>query len=187
MILCDADILARLQQGDLKVTPIVDERMQIQPAGIDLRLGNDFILYTSRDGIYLDPRHPETIQRAGTRMSAKEGEVFILDPGQFALGATIEEVTVPTDLSGQLNGRSSLGRVGVLVHVTAGFIDPGFNGQITLELYNICPLPVILYPGMRIAQLILYQMTRAAERPYGPERGSAYQGDRGPQASRLKV
>jgi len=121
------------------------------------------------------------------RITVREGEAFTLHPGDFALGSTIETVTIPDDLVGQVDGRSSVGRLAIVVHATAGLIDPGFRGQITLELSNIGRIPVRLYPGVRIAQIVLHQMTSAAERPYGEKRGSSYQSQSGPQVSRLRL
>ena len=116
-----------------------------------------------------------------------EGEGFILHPGEFALGSTVERVAIPNDLVARVDGRSSVGRLAVVVHATAGFIDPGFVGEITLELSNIGRIPVRLYPGMRIAQIVFQTMTSAAERPYGAARGSHYLDQQGPQASRISL
>ena len=114
-----------------------------------------------------------------------EGEPFVLHPGEFALGSTMEKVSIPPDLVARLEGRSSIGRIAVVVHATAGFVDPGFEGQITLELSNLGRCAVKLYPGMRISQIVFHQMTSAAERPYGPARGSKYHGQQGPIPSRI--
>jgi dCTP deaminase len=117
-----------------------------------------------------------------------EGDrAFILHPGEFALGTTEERVRMPADLVGVVDGRSSIGRLAVVVHATAGFIDPGFEGQITLELSNIGSIPVKLYPGMRIAQIVLHVMSSPAERPYGEARGSQYSNQTGPQPSRIRL
>jgi len=185
MILSDRDIRARLVAGDLRIAPLGDEALQIQPASVDLRLGNEFIVYRPAQVSCLDPRDPETVSAAAERIAVPNGDAFILHPGQFGLGSTVEQVTIPADLVGRVDGRSSVGRLAVVVHATAGFIDPGFSGQITLELSNIGPIPVRLYPGMRIAQIVLQTMTSPAERPYGLERGSHYHGQLGPQTSRI--
>lgn len=187
MILSDRDIRARLRAGDLKVDPILDEQVQIQPASIDLRLSSQFIVYKPGELSCLDPRVPESLHLATERITVREGEGFTLHPGDFALGSTVETVSIPNDLVAQVDGRSSVGRLAVVVHATAGLIDPGFQGQITLELSNIGRIPVRLYPGVRIAQIVLHQLTSAAERPYGQERGSGYQGQSGPQVSRLRL
>ncbi|MDH5676414.1 MAG: dCTP deaminase [Myxococcales bacterium] len=185
MILSDRDLRERLQRGDLRVAPLVDEALQIQPASIDLRLDRAFIVYRPAQVACLDPHDPATIEDAAERVEVADGHAFILHPGQFALGSTAERVRIPTDLVARVDGRSSIGRLAVVVHATAGFIDPGFEGQITLELSNIGPIPVKLYPGMRIAQIVLYVMTSAAELPYGRERGSHYQGQTGPRTSKI--
>src|SRR6478735_3217561 len=115
------------------------------------------------------------------------GGGFVFDPGEFVLGSTVERVAIPHDLVARVDGRSSVGRLAIVVHATAGFIDPGFEGEITLELSNIGRIPVRLYPGMRIAQIVFQTMTSPAERPYGAARGSKYQGQSGPQASRISL
>jgi dCTP deaminase len=187
MILSDRDIRARLQGGDLTIGPFKDEALQIQPASVDLRLGHEFLFYAQGRVACLDPLDPRTIEAAVVRKVVAEGDPLLLEPGVFTLGTTIEEVALPHDLVARVEGRSSVGRLAVVVHATAGFIDPGFTGQITLELSNIGVLPVRLYPGMRIAQLAFYPMSSPAERPYGEQRGSHYQGQRGPQPSRIKL
>ncbi len=185
MILSDRDLRARLNEGDLVIDPIEDLELQLQPASVDLRLGSEFRVYKPAQVAFLDPGEAGQIEAATEPVLVKDGDPFVLHPGAFALGTTVERVSIPPDLVGQVDGRSSIGRLAIVVHATAGFIDPGFEGQITLELGNIGSVPVRLYPGMRVAQLVVYQMTSAAERPYGPARGSHYQGQRGPVASRI--
>jgi dCTP deaminase len=187
MILSDGDIRRRLRVGDLVVSPLLDEKTQIQPASVDLRLAEEFILFRPAQVDYLDPRKPDSIGRASERVRIDPQEGLLLAPGVFALGSTVESVRIPRDLVGVVDGRSSIGRLAVLVHATAGFIDPGFEGQITLELSNIGPIPVKLYPGMRIAQIVLYQMSSPAEIPYGAERGSKYCQQAGPQLSKISL
>lgn len=187
MILSDRELRARLSAGDLQVGPLSDAELQIQPASIDLRLADDFIVYKPGQIACLDPRDPDTLTAATEKIRIAEGNAFILHPGEFALGSTIERVLIPPDLVARVDGRSSVGRLAVVVHATAGFIDPGFSGQITLELSNLGRIPVQLYPGMRIAQIVLHQLTSAAERPYGAKRGSRYQEQSGPVASRLRL
>ena len=187
MILSDRDIRARLLVGDLAIEPLADERLQIQPASVDLRLGDEFLVYRAARVACLDPKEPETITAAMDRVSVPHDQAFVLHPGEFGLGTTIERVKIPADLVGVVDGRSSIGRLAVVVHATAGFIDPGFEGQITLELSNIGSIPVKLYPGMRIAQIVMHTMTSAAERPYGSERGSSYNQQSGPQPSRVRL
>jgi dCTP deaminase len=187
VILSDRDIRARLLQGDLVIEPLFDESVQIQPASVDLRLGHEFLVYRSTRAAVLDPREPAAIAAAMDRVVVPEAEAFVLHPGEFALGTTLERVAVPVDLVGMVDGRSSIGRLAVVVHATAGFIDPGFQGQITLELSNIGSIPVKLYPGMRIAQIVMHTMTSPAEQPYGIGRGSQYNHQVGPQASRIRL
>jgi dCTP deaminase len=185
MILSDADLKKRLERGDIVVEPLEDPQLQIQPASIDLRLADTFIVYRLPDQAFIDPRDPATVQKYTDTVRVEAGNAFILHPGEFALGSTIERVKVPADLVARVEGRSSIGRLAVVVHATAGFIDPGFDGRITLELSNLGRLAVKLYPGMRISQVVFHQMSSPAERPYGPKRGSKYWGQEGAVTSRI--
>ena len=187
MILSDIDLKKRLEKGDLVIDPIDDPDLQIQPASIDLRLDRSFIVYRLTSMPCIDPREPSSLDRYTQRIEVPEDEPFVLHPGEFALGSTLERVRIPPDLVARIEGRSSIGRLAVVVHATAGFIDPGFEGQITLELSNLGRCPVKLYPNMRVSQLVLHTMTSPAERPYGSGRGSKYQGQRGPITSRIGV
>lgn len=185
MILSDRDILERLRRGDLVVDPLDDPDVQVQPASVDLRLGHDFLVFRTPHIPYLDPRSASGAE-VMERISIPEGEPFVLHPGEFVLGTTYERVRIPADLVAKVEGRSSLGRLAVVVHATAGFIDPGFEGHITLELSNLGRVPVALHPRMRVSQIALHQLSSPSERPYGhPSRGSKYQGQRGPVASRI--
>lgn len=186
MILSDADILARLKKGDLVVDPLDDPALQVQPASIDLRLGNEFLVFRHPHIPFIDPRSG-SVSDYTERITIPDDGMFVLHPGEFVLGTTFERVVIPSDLVAKVEGRSSLGRLAVVVHATAGFVDPGFEGHITLELSNLGRVPVALHPRMRISQIALHQMTSPAERPYGhPTRGSKYQGQRGPTASRIE-
>ena len=185
MILSDRDILERLRRGDLVVDPLEDPDVQVQPASIDLRLGHDFLVFRTAHVPFLDTRSASGADHM-ERLHVPEGEPFVLHPGEFVLGTTLERVRIPFDLVAKVEGRSSLGRLAVVVHATAGFIDPGFEGHITLELSNLGRVPVALRPRMRVSQIALHQMSSPAQRPYGhPDRGSKYQGQRGPVASRI--
>jgi dCTP deaminase len=185
MILSDRDILARLRKGDLVVEPLDDPEKQVQPASIDLRLGNEFLVFRNPHIPFIDTRGAN-VGDYTEKVVIADGGQFILHPGEFALGTTHERVKIPPDLVAKVEGRSSLGRLALIVHATAGFIDPGFEGHITLELSNLGRVPVALYPGMRVSQIALHQMSGPAERPYGaPGRGSKYQGQRGPVPSRI--
>lgn len=185
MILSDRDIRARLRRGDLVIEPLDDPELQVQPASVDLTLANAFVVYTLPHVPCIDPRDPESVQRYTDTVTVADGDAFVLHPGEFALGSTRERVVIPPDLVARVEGRSSIGRLAVVVHATAGFVDPGFDGRITLELSNLGRLPVKLYPGMRISQIVLDQLSSPAERPYGPGRGSKYQGQTGPVTSRI--
>ena len=185
MILSDRELKSRLASGSIVIDPITDPELQIQPASIDLRLSDTFIIYNLSHMACIDPRDTESINKYTRRVTIAEGDAFILHPGEFALGSTMERVKIPSDLVARVEGRSSIGRIAVVVHATAGFVDPGFEGKITLELSNLGRVAVMLYPGMRISQLVFHTMTSPSERPYGPGRGSKYFGQDGPEASRL--
>lgn len=185
MILSDTDLIRLLDANVLRFDPPVDRYVQVQPASIDLRLGNDFRVYRALHTPVIDPRDPDTLRDITEVVHVPNEEAFILHPGLFALGTTIERVAVPNFLVARVEGRSSLGRLAVVVHATAGFIDPGFEGQVTLELSNLGHVPVKLYPGMRICQLVFHEMRSPCSRPYGPGRGSKYHGQEGPVESRL--
>ncbi|MFB6154935.1 MAG: dCTP deaminase [Haloferacaceae archaeon] len=185
MILSDADILDRLRDGDLVVEPLDDIDMQVQPASIDLRLGSEFLEFQRTNISCIHPNRDDEVNEYVTETYVERGDEFILHPGDFVLGTTRERVEIPPDLLATVEGRSSLGRLAVVIHATAGIVDPGYRGQITLELSNLGTAPVALTPGMRVSQLIFTEMKRPAERPYGTERGSKYQNQTGPQASRI--
>jgi dCTP deaminase len=181
MLLSDKDIRTYVLTGSLGVEPF-DEEM-IQPSSIDVRLDKVFRVMNGSTHSFIDPAEEQT--DLFERVVVPDGEAFILRPGEFALATTYERVVMPDDLAGRLEGKSSLGRLGLLVHTTAGFIDPGFSGQITLELVNLAHWPIKLWPGMKIGQLCLMLMTSAARYPYGHEHnGSHYQDQRGPTPSR---
>ncbi|WP_396610508.1 dCTP deaminase [Haloferax sp. S1W] len=185
MILSDSDILARLEAGDLVIDPLDDIDMQVQPASVDLRLGTEFLEFQRTNISCIHPNREEEVSTYVSETYVEEGDDFILHPGDFVLGTTKERVEIPDDLLATVEGRSSLGRLAIVIHATAGIVDPGYEGQITLELSNLGSAPVALTPGMRISQLVFTEMKSPADRPYGAERGSKYQGQRGPQASRI--
>ncbi len=184
MILSDGTIRRLLAEQRLVITPLEDS--QIQPASVDIRLGSAFLAFRRHTSEYIDPRElDDTLMEP---MTVGDDRPFILHPGEFVLGTTLERLTLPNDVVARVEGKSSLGRLGLLIHATAGFVDAGWtNGQITLELSNVAPLPIKLWPGMRIGQLSFMQMDAAAERPYGhPDLNSKYQGQSGPVASRYR-
>ena len=181
MLLSDRDIKAEISAGRVKVEPF--DGAMIQPSSVDVRLDRFFRVFENHKYSVIDP----SIEQSDlTREVAVQGnEEFILHPGEFVLASTYEVITLPDDIAGRLEGKSSLGRLGLLTHSTAGFIDPGFSGHITLELSNVANLPVKLFPGMKIGQLCLIKLSSPAENPYGSALyGSRYQGQRGPTASK---
>lgn len=181
MLLSDRDITAELDAGRIGLDPL--DRGMIQPSSMDVRLDRFFRLFDNHKYPFIDPAED---QPELTRLIDVEGDrPFILHPGEFVLGSTFELVTLPDDVAARLEGKSSLGRLGLLTHSTAGFIDPGFSGHVTLELSNVATLPIKLWPGMKIGQLCFFRLSSPAEKPYGSsEYSSRYQGQRGPTASR---
>jgi dCTP deaminase len=186
MILSDADILRRLEEGDLVVEPLDDPDIQIQPASIDLRLGREFLEFQHANIPCIHPNSEQEVADYVEETVVDADDEYILHPGDFVLGTTHERVEIPDDLIAHVEGRSSLGRLAIVVHATAGLADPGYQGQITLELSNLGTAPVALSPGMRISQLTFTELKTPADRPYGDERGSKYQGQKGPQASKIQ-
>lgn len=181
MLLSDKDIRTEIDLGRVVVDPF--DPAMIQPSSIDVRLDRFFRVFENHKYPHIDPSEE---QPDLTRLVEPEGdEAFILHPGEFVLASTYEVITLPDDVASRLEGKSSLGRLGLLTHSTAGFIDPGFSGHVTLELSNVATLPIKLYPGMKIGQLCLFRLSSPSEHPYGSERyGSRYQGQRGPTPSR---
>jgi dCTP deaminase len=180
MIFSDRSIREAIESGSIQIDPY--EPSFVQPSSVDLRVGDGFRVFVNHKYSEIDPRSP---QEDLTQLIEVGEDPFMLHPGEFVLGSTLERVKLGEDVVARLEGKSSLGRLGLLIHSTAGFIDPGFEGHITLELSNVATLPIAIYPGMKIGQISFYQMTTAAEHPYGsPHLGSKYQGQSGPTASR---
>jgi dCTP deaminase len=181
VLLSDRDIREELADGRVVLDPLDDA--MVQPSSVDVRLDRFFRLFDNHKYAVIDPAQD---QPDLTRLVEVEGDdPFVLHPGEFVLGSTYETVTLPDDVAARLEGKSSLGRLGLLTHSTAGFIDPGFSGHVTLELSNVATLPIKLWPGMKIGQLCFFRLSSRAEHPYGSDRyGSRYQGQRGPTASR---
>lgn len=181
MLLSDRDIVAHIDAGRVRLDPF--DPAMVQPSSIDVRLDRYFRLFDNHKYPFIDPaqEQPEL-----TRLVEVEpDEAFILHPGEFVLASTLEQVSLADDIAARVEGKSSLGRLGLLTHATAGFVDPGFTGHVTLELSNVATLPIKLWPGMKIGQLCFFQLSSPAEHPYGTRaRGSHYQGQRGPTASR---
>jgi dCTP deaminase len=181
VLLSDKDIRAQIDAGRVRIEPF--DPAMVQPSSIDVRLDRYFRVFENHRYPHIDPsiEQPDL-----TRMiEARDDEPFILHPGEFVLASTYEVITLPDDLASRLEGKSSLGRLGLLTHSTAGFIDPGFSGHVTLELSNVATLPIKLWPGMKIGQLCMFRLSSPAENPYGSARvGSRYQNQRGPTPSR---
>ena len=181
MLLSDRDIVDRIERGGIVLDPY--DPALIQPSSVDVRLDRYFRLFDNHRYPAIDPaqEQPELTHL----VEVADGEAFVLHPGEFVLASTLETVTLASDLAARVEGKSSLGRLGLLTHATAGFVDPGFSGHVTLELSNVATLPIKLWPGMKIGQLCFFQLSSPAEHPYGHRRrGSHYQGQRGPTASR---
>jgi dCTP deaminase len=181
VLLSDRDLVGEIKAGNLVLDPFEPELLQ--PSSIDVRLDRLFRVFNNHLYTHIDP----SVQQDDLTpmVEVANGEPFILHPGEFVLGSTLEVITLGDQLAGRLEGKSSLGRLGLLTHSTAGFIDPGFSGHVTLELSNVATLPIKLWPGMKIGQLCIFRLSSPAESPYGsPVYGSRYQGQRGPTPSR---
>ena len=191
MILSDRDIKRALQTGRVKVefpqgpAQAAKYAEHIHASSMDFHLGNSFKLYEHSKFAVIDPRRPETFQGHMRMITIEDGDPYMVQPGEFVLGVTQEILTVPDDLVARVEGRSSLGRLGIIVHSTAGFVDPGFSGTITLEISNLNRMPIALYPGMRICQIAFEQMSSPADTPYHSKPFSKYQGQILPEESRL--
>lgn len=184
MVLSDRDIKSELEAGRIVIEPL--DLDDVQPASVDVRLGSNFRIFRNSRHTYIDPRNaqPDLTET----VVVPEGEAFVLHPGQFALGTTLERVGLPDDVLGKLEGKSTLGRLGLMIHSTAGYVDPGWQGELTLELSNVATLPIMLWPGMRIGQLSFERMSSPVERPYGSAGlGSHYQGQMGATPSSALV
>ncbi|WP_101523256.1 dCTP deaminase [Nocardioides houyundeii] len=181
MLLSDRDIAAEIEAGRIALDPW--ESTMLQPSSVDIRLDRYFRVFENHRYPHIDPAAD---QFDLTRMVEPQGdEAFILHPGEFVLGSTYEVCSLPDDIAARVEGKSSLGRLGLLTHATAGFVDPGFSGHVTLELANVATLPIKLYPGMKIGQLCFFRLSSPAEHPYGSAKyGSRYQGQRGPTPSK---
>ena len=187
MILSDVDIRQRIEKGEIVIDPLDDPDLQIQPASVDLKLGEEFLDFRLTNIPCIHPNSENDVTEYVRKTIVKEGEEFILHPNDFVLGTTKERVEIPPDLIAHVQGRSSLGRLAVVIHATAGVIDPGYRGQITLELSNLGTAPVALTPGMRISQVIFTELNTPAKNPYGKGRESTYQAQEGPQASKIQL
>lgn len=181
MLMSDRDIRAEIEAGRIGLEPL--DMGLLQPSSFDVRLDRFFRLFDNHKYAYIDPA--EEMSDLTRLVEVEPDEAFILHPGEFVLGSTYEFVTLPDNIAARLEGKSSLGRLGLLTHSTAGFVDPGFNGHVTLELANVSNLPIKLWPGMKVGQLCFFQLSSPSETPYGSAKYlNRYQGQRGPTASR---
>lgn len=186
-ILSDGDIKKHIEEGLILIDPLEDPERQIQPSSVDLRIGSEFKGFKIIRKPCIDPKDKSDIESYMESFHITDKEPFIIHPGEFALATTFERVKLPDNLVARVEGRSSMGRLGITMHVTAGYIDPGFCGKITLEISNIGKMPVALYPGQRVCQIVFETMTSPAEKPYGhPDRDSKYMGQTRPETSRIK-
>jgi dCTP deaminase len=180
VVLSDATIARLLAEGHIEIDPYDDSLLQ--PSSVDVRVDRFFRVFHNNRYPFIDVK---VEQAELTELVEVDDRAFILHPGEFVLGSTLERIKLPEDLVARLDGKSSLGRLGLLIHSTAGFIDPGWDGHVTLELSNVANLPITIYPAMKIGQISFMQMTEAARTPYGAsEIGSKYKGQQGPTASR---
>jgi dCTP deaminase len=181
VILSDVSIRKALAEGRIIIEPLGDDA--IQPSSVDLHVDRYFRVFRNDTTPYIDPKEPQ--ENLTELVEVLDEGAFILHPGEFVLGSTFERVALPDDLVSRLEGKSSLGRLGLLIHSTAGFVDAGWDGHLTLELSNVANLPIAIYPGMKIGQISFFEMTTPAAEPYGSKSvGSKYQGQRGPTPSR---
>lgn len=181
-VLSDRSIREAIKAGRIVIEPLDDEL--IQPASVDLRLDAAFRIFRNTSRPYVDVQQP--VDDLTELVEIAPEEPFVIQPGSFCLGSTVETITIPDDIVARVDGKSSLGRLGLLVHATAGYVDPGWTGKLTLELSNQSQMPIALYYGMRIAQISFLEMTTPVERPYGSaDLGSKYQGQTGPTPSRI--
>ena len=182
MILSDRSIREKISQGLIKIEPYHEEC--VQPSSVDVHLSSNFLVFNKVKNAVIDVREKQ--DRLMERVEIEAGEPFVLHPNEFVLGSTLEKFTMPDEIAGRIEGKSSLGRLGLLIHSTAGYVDPGFSGNLTLELSNVSPLPIKLFSNMKIGQISFVQMTTPVENPYGSKKlGSKYQGHSEPEQSRF--
>jgi len=179
MILSDRTIREQIEAGRIVIDPF--DPACVQPSSVDLHVDAEFRVFRNNRYPFIDVKQEQDLTEL---VEVKPDEAFILHPGEFVLGSTLERVAIPDDLVARLEGKSSLGRLGLLIHSTAGYVDPGWDGYLTLELSNVANLPITIYPGMKIGQISFFQLTTPADTPYGSA-GNKYQGQRGPTASRI--
>lgn len=183
MLLSDRDIRKEIEQGRIKVDPL-DLEKQLMAVGLDLSLGNEFVMFNTSHRSHIDTSNYSPEEHLG-KVMVKDGERFIIHPGEFVLGITKEHVELPEDMAGRIDGRSSLGRLGIIVHSTAGHCDPGFRGKLTLEITNIGKLPIAIYPGMKFCSLLFERLSSPTDKPYHTK--GKYAGQQSPLPSRISA
>lgn len=174
MILSDIDIKAKIESNEIVIDPKPDFKSALGTVSIDLRLGGQFMKYRTTDRPFIDVRDSKTFENLTETVTKSEEEAFVIHPGEFVLGSTWEKIELPANLAGRLEGKSSLGRLGIVIHSTAGKVDPGFKGNLVLEITNIGNLPVMLYPGMRVCQLLFEQLSTPTSKVYTEREESKY-------------
>lgn len=185
MILSDRDIKKALSEKHIIIKPLPNYEEALSACAIDLRLNNEFEVFEHTQIPYFDIKHMENVMQATEKIIVKEGKPFILQPGKFALASTMEWIELPDDIAGRLEGRSSIGRLGIIVHSTAALVHPGMKGRIVLELSNLAQIPVALYPGMRICALSFEELTSPAEIPYSRQKTAKYFNQQGVTGSKI--
>ena len=185
MVLSDRDIKKAIKNGRIKITPKIDEKTQLGSCSVDLRLGNNFRIFNYSRYPYIDPFNKKYLQRISKEIKIKNHKPFVLQPNDFVLATTIETLAISDDILARLEGRSSLGRLGIIVHSTASIFDPGWRGKIVMELGNMGRMAVALHPGMRICALTFEQLTSPVETPYYKKKSAKYVGQKEPLASKI--
>lgn len=186
MILSDREIKQLLDEGKIKILPEPNLDEQLGSASLDLKLGDEFMVFEHTKKPYIDTKNPDTFKNMTKTIKVVDGEPFVFHPGEFVLGATLEEVELPDDTAARIDGRSSLGRLGIVIHSTAGHIDPGFRGKIVLEMENIGMIPVLLYPGMRVCQLVFEALSSPTTKPYHLKKNAKYVNVHHPEESKIE-
>ncbi|HOI60287.1 MAG TPA: dCTP deaminase [Candidatus Pacearchaeota archaeon] len=187
MILSDKDIKVYIESKKIQILPEPNFEKQLGSASLDLRLGNEFKVFEHTRRSFIDTRDPESYNGTTRLIELKDNEPFVFHPQEFVLGITLEEIFLPNDIAARIDGRSSLGRLGIVIHSTAGHIDPGFKGKIVLEMENIGMIPVLLYPGTRICQLVFQELKTPTSKPYYKKEGAKYAIQNHPQESKLET
>lgn len=187
MVLSDREIKKLLEEKRIQISPEPILEEQLGSASLDLRLGDEFMIFEHTKNPYIDTRKPETFNNITRLVKVSENEPFVFHPGEFVLSSTLEEVCLPDDVAARIDGRSSLGRLGIVIHSTAGHIDPGFQGKIVLEMENIGMIPILLYPKTRICQLVFEVLSSPTTNPYSKKKDAKYVGAKSPQESKLET